>query len=173
MIKSSTVLRLLAPALALVGCASTATLSDAPPSPELVARLLVVDDNLVVPGQRIGPVFLGMTEQQLYKKLGEPDQTMTASGTVNYTYPTLQVCVDAVSHRVWEIDAHTSKYSTAEGITIQSSGLAVRARLIERYSIRSLPGVTFQDYPSGLTLTLNGDGNVHTLSVWNPGHFHY
>jgi hypothetical protein len=174
-IRNATVPCLLASALVLLGCATTdRTVSAAPPSPEVVARLLAVNDSLVVPGQRIGPVFLGMTEQQLYQKLGAPNETMTGSATVNYEYPTLQVCVDATTHLVWEIDTHTSGYSTVEGITLESSGLAVRAQLVGNHGTRSLPGgITYQDYSSGLTVTLNGRGNVSNLSVWNPGHFHY
>jgi len=84
---------LLALALVSIGCATTANVPDGSLSPDRTAELLAVNDNLIVPGQRIGPVFLGMTEQQLYHKLGEPTSTLTAPGTVNYLYPTLQVCV--------------------------------------------------------------------------------
>jgi len=32
-------------------------------------------DHLIVSGARVGPVFLGMTEADLYKKLGSPAKT--------------------------------------------------------------------------------------------------
>src|SRR6266498_1128743 len=33
-------------------------------------------DHLIIPGVRIGPVFLGMTERELYQKLGNPSNTV-------------------------------------------------------------------------------------------------
>jgi hypothetical protein len=177
---AKTVSCLLASALVFVGCATTANAPDASPSPEHVAGLLTINDNLIVPGERIGPVFLGMTEQQLYHKLGEPTTTMTAPGTVNYAYPTTQlsVSVDAVTHKVWEIDLDTAegttRYSTAEGIKAGSSSLAVRTQLVGPYSTRDLVGgVMLLDYASGMTLLLHSNGIVTNISVWTPGHFHY
>jgi hypothetical protein len=166
--------RSLALAFVLSGCASTSSVPDASPSPDRVAILLAADDNLIVPGERVGPVFLGMTEQQLYHKLGEPTRTRTAPGTVNYSYPTLQVDVDAVTHKVWEIDPSGSRYSTAEGVAEGSSSLAVRTQLVGPYSNRSVPGYTIHDYANGLTVwVVDSTGKVSGLSVWRPGHFHY
>jgi hypothetical protein len=40
-----------------------------------VARLMKVNDNLIVPSERVGSVFFGMTEAQLYQKMGDPENS--------------------------------------------------------------------------------------------------
>jgi len=160
--------------LLLTACASTPTDSKMSLSPERIASLLAANDNIVVPGERVGAVFLGMTDQQLYKKLGEPTKAMTSPGTVAYMYPTLLVDVDPVTHKVWEINTTNGRYSTAEGITIGSSSLAVHTQLVGSYILRSLGGdKTLNDYANGLTVMLDSNGDVFGLTVWIPGHAHF
>ena|ERR1039457_4347804 len=160
-------------ALILTGCATGGGFRMVQRSDQDVTRLMAINDNTIVPGDRIGQVFLGMTEDQLYQRLGEPSKTQTASGTVDYVYPSLNVNVDAITHKVWEIDMQNPAYSTVEGISIGSSGLALRTKIREQYTQRSLASFTNNDYPSGLTVTLNSIGDVAGLSVWIPGEFHY
>jgi hypothetical protein len=48
----------------LAACASTSSVPDVALSPEHIASLMAINDNLMLPGERIGPVFLGMTGVQ-------------------------------------------------------------------------------------------------------------
>jgi len=159
--------------LILTGCATGDGIKMVQRSDQDVARLMAINDNTIVPGDRIGQVFLGMTEDQLYKRLGEPSKTQTSSGNVDYVYPSLNVNVDAITHKVWEIDTQDPAYSTVEGISIGSSGLALRTKIREQYTERSLATFSYNDYPSGLTVTLNSLGDVAGISVWIPGEFHF
>src|ERR1019366_7373126 len=146
--------------LILTGCATGGGIKMVQRSDQDVARLMAINDNTIVPGDRIGQVFLGMTEDQLYQRLGEPSKTQTSSGNVDYVYPSLNVNVDAITHKVWEIDTQNPAYSTVEGISIGSSGLALRTKIREQYTERRLASFTYNDYPSGLTVTLNSIGDV-------------
>ena len=158
--------------LILTGCATGGGVKMVQRSDQDVARLMAINDNTIVPGDRIGQVFLGMTEDQLYQRLGEPSKTQTAPGTVGYAYPSLNVQVDAITHKVWEIDTYNPAYSTVEGISIGSSGLALRTKIREHYTERGSDSSKDNVYPSGLTVMLNPIGVVG-LSVWIPGGFHY
>jgi hypothetical protein len=161
--------------LILAACADGGGIKMVQRSDQDVARLLSVNDNLIVPGERIGPVFLGMTETQLYKKLGEPSQTNAAPTHVAYVYPTLVVEIDTGTHKVWYVgNTSNSGYSTAEGIKIGSSGLAVRTQLAGQYSSRvPAPNYSQNDYANGLSVLLTSDGSVYGLSVWIPGGAHW
>jgi hypothetical protein len=115
-------------ALVVAGCANMdpgVSLSD-----QDVARLMAIDDKLIVPGERIGPIFIGMTETNLYKKLGNPSTTVRGSdGTwIRYGYNNsgLSTQVNPSTHKVNVVDNYQQTYfpySTREGITVGSSEL--------------------------------------------------
>ncbi len=73
----------------LAGCDTVQT-TQAPPVDH--TRLMAVNDNLIVPGQRIGPVFLGMTEAELYSKLGN----LTANSAIPPILLTVMTDLDMV-----------------------------------------------------------------------------
>src|SRR6266480_3999436 len=79
-------------------------------SDQEVAILMSINDNLIVPGDRVGPVFLGMTEADLFKKLGDPSKTVRGdSGEwIWYTWGELQVEVTPSIHKVLVIWAGKS-----------------------------------------------------------------
>jgi outer membrane protein assembly factor BamE (lipoprotein component of BamABCDE complex) len=47
------------------------------------------NDNLIVPGQRIGPTYIGMTLAQLYKALGKPNRTLNMGEDIYYYYDSI------------------------------------------------------------------------------------
>ena len=123
--------------LNLATCASTDFTTDVSLSAENVARLMAVNDNLIVPGERIGPIFIGMTETQLYQKLGNPSKTVRGKdGTwIAYEYGSLGLSsqVDPATHKVNVVDNYsffgdhkTVLYYTREGIKAGSSELQVQ-----------------------------------------------
>jgi len=89
-------------------------------------------DHLIVPGERIGPIFIGMTETQLYQKLGNPSNTVRGSNGawILYEYKNLglSTIVNPYTHKVntVQITQSDSPYSTREGITGGSSELQVQ-----------------------------------------------
>jgi hypothetical protein len=112
-------------ALLLTACASTAGDPGVSLSPEHTASLMAINDNLIVPGERIGPIFIGMTEAELYRKMGDPSKTVRGNdGTwLRYWYDTahLSVQVNPSTHKVNVIDNYQEEYfpyATREGVTI-------------------------------------------------------
>lgn len=89
-------------------------------------------DHLIVPGERIGPIFIGMTETQLYQRLGDPSETVRGNdGTwIEYDYNNLGLSIyaDPATHKVYTIGTQgdNSPYSTREGIRVGSSELQVQ-----------------------------------------------
>jgi hypothetical protein len=145
-----------------------------------VARLMAVKDNLIVPGVRIGPVFIGMTETQLYQKLSDPSQTVRGNdGTwIRYSYSSLGlgVQVNPSTHRVnvvdnflWEGNLKEFPYSTREGITVGSSELQIQIlpwKLLWKRQESSARGCWTFQYTGIRIHTCNG--NVNGIDVHSP-----
>jgi hypothetical protein len=159
-------------ALILAAC------TNAPPSVQRtdrdIARLMATDDNVIVPGERIGPVFLGMTDADLYKKFGNPlESKQTGTGFAAYFYSTFMVYVGVSTHKVASITtpvgstAGYSGYATREGIKVGSSALEVQAKLPQ--STLNLdspaPGYSRYNYQTGMVLSLDPSGKVVNIEV--------
>ena len=167
--------------LSLAGCANmdpgvSLTAAD-------VDRLMAVNDHLIVPGERIGPVFIGMTEAQLYQKLGNPSTTTRGNdGTwVRYEYDSLVlgIQVNPSTHKVNYVDNYffggargdvkDFPYSTSEGITVGSSELQIQTLPWKLYSKQQA-----QYAPQCWTFQYTGirigscDGKVTSIGVHSP-----
>jgi hypothetical protein len=112
-------------ALLLTACASTGGDPGVSLSPEHTASLMAINDNLIVPGERIGPIFIGMTETELYRKMGDPSKTVRGDdGTwLRYWYDSahLSAQVNPSTHKVNVIDNYQEEYfpyATREGVAI-------------------------------------------------------
>jgi hypothetical protein len=104
-------------------------------------RLLSIDDNLIVPGERVGRVFLGMTEEQLYKRMGTPDQLPPGTGVTNlngeamitYIWGDLIAYVQPSTHKVLMIHVQRVgggiRYATTEGVALGTSELEMKSKL--------------------------------------------
>jgi hypothetical protein len=79
-------------------------------------------DHLIVPGKRIGPVALGMSDQALFK-LKVPDTTRVGGSLMWYFYSGLmKVVVDQNTHTVVCIEVYRdSSYHAVAGLRIGSS----------------------------------------------------
>ncbi len=69
-------------ASALFGCASTGTNAVSGANLQKRQQALAKSDLLIVPGQRIGPVRLGMGWDEVIATLGEPDFSYTNTGDI-------------------------------------------------------------------------------------------
>src|SRR5437870_4156270 len=73
-------------------------------------------DHLIVPGKRIGPVALGMSDQALFK-LGVPDETKPFDPFMVYFYREMKIFVDQSTHTVVCIVVHDDRsYHTVDGL---------------------------------------------------------
>ena len=89
-----------------------------------------VFDNLIVPGQRIGPVSLGMPAKGLVQAAGSPKETRRLPNRTVSEFADGLVAVTRDSDlRVISIGTRDPWYATADGIRAGSSELEVRTHL--------------------------------------------
>ena len=97
------------------------------------------NDHLIVPGQRIGPVSLGMSDRDLFK-LGVPNITKPLGKLIAYFYDDMRVFVDGSSHKVIYVSMYRNEsYHTAEGIGLGASLRDVESKLGPPESVKGNP----------------------------------
>ncbi|MCE1247567.1 MAG: hypothetical protein LWY06_13065 [Firmicutes bacterium] len=102
-------------------------------------------DQLIVPGERIGPVFIGMRDDDMIRALGKPDQSpvTTAEGLQEFQFirnHLLIVDVDPKTHTVKNIaTGHTTRYQTSTGIKVGATQEFVELRM-GKASVKQMPG---------------------------------
>jgi hypothetical protein len=126
-------------ALVLAACVGSGV-PDVRQSELNTAQLMSVADSTIVPGVRAGRVFLGMSEEQLYQRLGSPFRSELRDGgeSIFYYYVDLTVSVNKATHRVNKLYVIGPLYSTAGGISVGAPELAVKALLGQPVSERPL-----------------------------------
>jgi hypothetical protein len=155
--------------IVLAGCASTYTnFGDVPPPPATPIR-----DNLIVSGQRIGPISLGMTAAQLLQALGEPDRvdnyTAGADRRMMQTlwFGSFEVHMPTLNpQRVTSVRTTDGRYATAQGLRVGSSTLSFSGSLGAPGMIRAQNDWC---YVSGLEALFDKDGRATALIVQTPG----
>jgi hypothetical protein len=149
--------------LTLASCASSSSLKLSAQDHD---SFMAINDNLIVPNQRIGPAFLGMTEQELYKKLGEPTQTMNNGPYTLYYYPSVDVSILKSSGTVIQVTASNPAYHTSEGIKVGSSLLEMKTKLVFRNpKVPDNVDAANADYHTGYGLNL-GVTNGRVRAIW-------
>jgi hypothetical protein len=118
-------------ALFLAACAGRGAFQTVQRSDQDVTRLMTVNDKLIVPGERVGPVFFGMTEAQLYQKMGNPNRSFPANdgALIVYEWGDLVANVQLSTHTVVQMQVMGPSYGTAEGVSTGTPELAVKAKL--------------------------------------------
>jgi len=178
--------------LTLTACASTKKEPEPPPAKvEAPAAENLLHDKTVIPGVRVGPVFLDMPLRKMIEVFGEP-----VSGTNSrmpggrpallYRYPdpgaaegALLVLVREHDQTVYSIQVdHIESFQTREGVRFGSSEALVRASFGKPQSVGEMTatgqgGATaamrMYCYLSGLGVRLNASGNVEALTVFPGG----
>lgn len=154
----------------LAGCGGSAytNFGDVPPPPATPIR-----DNLIIPGQRIGPISLGMTAAQLLHAVGEPDRVANYTagadhrmmqtlwfGSVEVHMPTLN------PQRVTSIRTTDGRNATAQGLRVGSSTLSFSGALGPPGMIRAQNDWC---YVSGLEAVFDNNGKATAVIVQTPG----
>jgi len=158
-----------AASLVAAGCASRS--SGAPT--HFVPVMPPVQDAKIVPGQRVGPVSLGMSPADLLGALGDPDHVGSDGdfpGAKLYFFNArgLQVTVDG--SQVVQIAVNGTQFATQEGIAVGSTELRATALLgspsiTKRYQRECAGRVSGYHYP-GLWIHFTCDGHVAEIRVW-------
>jgi len=177
--------------LALTACASKKEPEPPPAKVEAPAAENLLQDKTVMPGMRVGPVFLDMPLRQMIEVFGEP-----VSGTDSrlpggrpallYRYPdpiaadgAILVLVREHDQTVYSIQVERiENFQTREGVRFGSSEALVRASFGKPQSVGETT-VTGQGgatavmriycYLNGLAVRLDASGKVEALTVFPGG----
>jgi len=124
------------------------------------------NDNLIVPGVRIGPVDLGMSERAVFKKFGDPARASFDNNDtiVSLFYPTFIVTVDKKIDKVTQVTTSDPRYATANGVKVGISNLVATKKLgIPAGNCDRHAGCNYW-FEGGLWLDVKGDQSVQ--SIW-------
>lgn len=133
------------------------------------------DATLIVPGESVGKVKLGMTVAQVYGILGEPtEQYPPKNDTTFYVWEHGYFLVGIDSTGVTRIDVSHSRYATKEGIRVGSTEMAIEAFYGTPSSASERPGlqggvVRFLHYRKlGLNFRIEPGGHVSIITIERP-----
>lgn len=110
----------------LAGCAQNATVAESTYSASHPAP----NDNLIIPGQRIGPIYLGMTAKDIYRTMGTPTASYPSAelyffGPLNGEHTRVQLDDGVVT----QIATTNKRFHTTQNLTIGTPELAIRAMM--------------------------------------------
>ena len=145
-------LRLLASALCALGFGACAT---AP---------LTLNDNLIVPGERVGDVEIGMSLSQLLALKGTPQRTVPIVGTAATTYAFDGLTVAAHDTVYWII-ATDERFKTAGGVAPGVEQIVARAAFETPRCAISQGDTTVYDYGTFYFNVANTTGKVTEIGV--------
>ncbi len=136
-------------ALAVAACAS--------------ARPLL-DDALVVPGQRVGQIEIGMPLAELLSVMGQPRSTSPIVGTAATSYTFDGVTVGAHDEVYWII-AEDSRFRTVSGVSPGSEQIYARAAMGKPECVVTRGATTIYDYRNAYFEVDNSSGRVTRVGV--------
>lgn len=145
-----------------------------------------VRDQLIVPGDRVGPIYLGMPLRQVLEVLGDPQQSLewgqdgfpgmlyqwgndwrTGSNGARYlARADITVTVRNADQRVRAIGVLTPAYRTREGLTVGVSGARVLANLGPPSEKRSLQYGLQYCYRQGIHFGLDQTGGTDVIKIF-------
>jgi hypothetical protein len=136
-------------ALALAACASA--------RPQL-------DDGLVVPGQRVGQIEIGMKLAELLAVMGQPRHTSPIQGTAATSYAFDGITVGAHDEVYWII-AEDPRYRTVSGVAPGAEQIYARAAMGKPDCVVTRGAVTVYDYRNAYFEVDNASGRVTRVGV--------
>ncbi len=141
--------------VALAGLAGLAACASKP---------LTLNDNRIIPGERVGDVEIGMPLDQLLALKGVPKRTVPIAGTAATTYVFDGLTV-AAHDRVYWIIVQDARFQTPEGIAKGSEQIRARAVFGVPDCVVTKDDVTVYDYGKIYFDVDNGTGRVDRLGV--------
>jgi hypothetical protein len=128
------------------------------------------NDHQIVPGQRVGPVTIGMSAADLYRAMGEPTKSRNYANGAGYSWGGLQANLGA-DGRVIEILVLDGSYLLVGGLAVGSSQLALSVKRPQpAWSKADLPpGASKYCYSDGLVVWTDPSGSIQTIDVVPPG----
>jgi len=153
-------------------------------------QAMATSDHLIVPGERIGPIRLGMGMDEVLATLGRPDSMETTRDSYQWYYPDLNMQIDlflgaAPSVRQVETGAYTYQpidtntmtwsdlkpvttvFHTDNGIQLGVSSFDVK-RAYSSYSYTDPGGIMMNYEHIGIRFGVTSDFRVWAISVAYP-----
>jgi len=125
---------------------------------------LTLNDNQIIPGQRVGDVEIGMPLDQLLALKGVPRQTIPIRGSAATTYVFDGLTVGAHDEVYWII-VQDRRFRTAEGIAKGAEQIATRAAFGVPDCVVSKDLTTIYDYGDIYFDVDNASGRVNLIGV--------
>lgn len=125
---------------------------------------LTLNDDQIVPSQRVGDVEIGMPLNQLLALKGVPRKTIPMHGTAATTYVFDGFTVGAHDQVYWII-VQDAKFRTAEGISKGTQKITTRATFGVPDCVVSKPDITVYDYGNIYFNVANEPGLVEQVGV--------
>jgi hypothetical protein len=125
---------------------------------------LTLNDDLIVPGERIGEVEIGMPLASLMALKGTPLRTVPIPGTESTSYTFDGFTVGAHDEVYWII-AEDPKFHTAHGVAPGGEQIFARASLGKPKCVVTKDHLTIYDYGNIYFNVDNGSGRVAQLGV--------
>lgn len=126
---------------------------------------LTLDDDLVVPGQRIGEVQIGMPLATLMAVKGNPITTQPIAGTEATTYTFRDGLTVGAHDEVYWIIAEDARFHTAAGVRPGVEQIFARASFGKPRCVESRGDTTVYDYGNIYFDVDNQAGKVRRLGV--------
>ncbi|RYY98618.1 MAG: hypothetical protein EON61_19095 [Alphaproteobacteria bacterium] len=126
---------------------------------------LTLDDNLVVPGERIGEVQIGMPLATLLAVKGNPITTAPISGTDATTYTFDDGLTVGAQDEVYWIIAEDARFHTSSGVRPGVEQIFARASFGKPRCVESRGETTVYDYGDIYFDVDNAIGKVKRLGV--------
>jgi hypothetical protein len=115
-----------------------------------------VSDTLIVPGERIGPIALGMTQAQLADAMGAPGEILRQGSVTTYSWGQVAAEIGDNSPGVQTITVNDPRYETPGHIRVGLAALAAMAVLGQPNKKTSTQGLDTFDY-DGLTVLMRNN----------------
>jgi hypothetical protein len=131
------------------------------------AGCATANDTLIVPGCRVGPYTIGMTEADLLTHFGRPSRSWPNQGGGNvsdYEYEGGGVYLRVVAGTVLWVKALSPRFATARGLRVGASALEMKVAFGAPLWVNSVP------YPDFTDLTYcfqDASGSIATVDVRN------
>lgn len=123
-----------------------------------------LNDNLIVPGERVGNVELGMSLSQLLAMEGTPTRTIPIPDTraTTYYFDGLMVAAD---DKVYWIIARDPRFHTVDGVATGSEQIYTRAIYGKPKCVVTRDDVTLYDYDNIYFEVNNDSGKVKQVGI--------
>ena len=125
---------------------------------------LTLNDNQIVPGERVGDVEIGMSLDQLLELKGVPERTIPMRGTAATTYVFDGFTVGAHDEVYWII-VQDNRFRTDSGIATGSEQISARAAYGVPDCVVSKGDATVYDYGDIYFHVENATGRVERVGI--------